>query len=283
VFQSVPLVLTLVLLGGAVARAQTAPARESHRRSVTLTGSPLEARIATGIRTLLVFGVPIRAEAVEVDSAQIQIVDSGKRSIIIEPLSEPLPGEHWTVRVPLADGKAPRLVEFALVAHPSEVDAELDVARAEEPNTVCQAECAPCSAMPAADAIISGLINRKGVQTQEFNGPWSTASVFGSIVGVSYCAADWVLVDVEIRLPPRHAAWRPSGATMTSKTGEVRVRGVRVEPSKADAEEVRVLAEMDAPPPGAGLEFTLDLNGPEGEPAFAIPHVMLPPAKEPKP
>jgi uncharacterized protein (TIGR02268 family) len=231
----------------------------------------------------LVFGVPIRAEAVEVDSAQIQIVDSGKRSIIIEPLSEPQAGEHWTVRVPLADGKAPRLAEFALVAHPSEVDAELDVTRAEGPDTVLQAECAPCSAMTAMDAVVSGLIDKNGVQTQQFKTPMGTASGFVLIGGVSYRAAGWVLVDVGIRLPSRHAAWKPTGATMTSKSGEVRVRAVRVEPSTTDAEVVRVLAEMDTPPPDAGLEFTLHLSGPEGAPSFSIPDVTLPPIKELKP
>jgi uncharacterized protein (TIGR02268 family) len=209
VFQSAPLALALVLLAGAVARAQTAPTREPRRRSVTLTGVPLEVRIATGSRTFLVFGVPIRGQAVEVDRARIKVVDAGKVSLVIEPLSEPGPGERWTLSVPLADGQVPEVAEFTLVAHPSEVDAEIDVARAGKQDTACQPECAPCAGVSAVDVIASGLINKRGVQTAEFSGFEDSATGFESQSGVSYRAAKWVLVEVEITPPPRHAAWTP--------------------------------------------------------------------------
>jgi hypothetical protein len=70
---------------------------------------------------------------------------------------------------------------------------------------------------------------------------------------------------------------------LTSKTGEARVRAVKVKPGKQSPQAVRVLVETDVPPDSAGLEFTLHLNGPEGAPSFSIPTVKLPPAKEPKP
>jgi hypothetical protein len=123
------LALGLCLLGGALAHAQPAPSREPRRRSVTVTGSPVEVRIETGTRTVFVFAVPIRGEAVEVDRARIQVVDTGGRSLIIEALDEPRAGERWPLRVPLADGRATAWAEFALVAHPSEVDTEIEVAR----------------------------------------------------------------------------------------------------------------------------------------------------------
>jgi uncharacterized protein (TIGR02268 family) len=276
------LALALFLLGGTLAQAQPAPTREPRRRSVTLTGSPLEARIATGIRTFLVFSVPIRGKAVEVDPKRIKVVASGDEILAIEPLSEPRPGERWTLRVPLADGKAPDVAEFSLVVHPSEVDTEIDVARREESPTACPT-CAPCAAMNPADAIASEFIGKDGVQTRELRGFTDSASGFEWKEGVTYRAAGWVLVDVEIIPPPGHPAWRPTGATLLSKTGEARARAVKVAPGRNSPGAVRVLVTTDPPPPSAGLEFTLHLNGADGAPSFSIPSVTLPPAKEPKP
>jgi uncharacterized protein (TIGR02268 family) len=275
------LALVLLLLGGTLAQAQTAPTREPRRRSITLTGAPVEAHIATGIRTFLVFSVPIRGKGVEVDPQRIKVVALGDVILAIEPLSEPRPGERWTLRVPLADGKAPDVAEFSLVAHPAEVDTEIDVARREESPPACPT-CAPCAAMNPADAIASEFISTDGVQTRELRGFTDAASGFESKEGVTYRAKGWVLVDVEIISPPGHPAWRPAGAALTSKTGEARVRGVKVAPGK-NPNAVRVLVTTDPPPQSAGLKFTLHLNGADGAPSFAIPAVTLPPAKEPKP
>jgi uncharacterized protein (TIGR02268 family) len=275
------LALVLFLLGGTLAQAQPAPTREPRRRSVTLTGAPLEARIATGVRTFLVFSVPIQGKAVEVDPKLIKVVDAGAVILAIEPLSEPRPGERWTLRVPLADGKAPDVAEFSLVAYPSEVDTEIDVARREESPTACPT-CAPCAAMDPADAIASGFISKDGVQTRELRNFTDAASGFASQDGVTYRAEDWVLVDVQIIPPPGHPAWRPTGATLTSKTGEARVRAVKVAPGRKP-NAVRVLVTTDVPPSSGGLEFTLHLNGADGAPSFSIPAVTLPPAQETKP
>ena len=269
----------LFLLGGTLAHAQPAPPREPHRRSVTLSGAPVEARIATGIRTFFVFAGPIRGQAIEVDRAQIKVVDTGEHSLIIEPLSEPRAGEHWTLRVPLADGQEPEFAEFALISHPSEVDTELEIARPEQPDTACQTACTPCAAMSAADAVAAGLFEKHGVQTGKVDPFKDDESGFSSRAGVSYRAKSWVLVDVEILLPPGHLAWRPTAATLTSKTGEARVRAVKVEPNTQHSEQVRVLVETDAPPPSAGLDFALLLHGPEGAPSLLIPKVKLPPAQ----
>jgi hypothetical protein len=243
---------------------------------------PIEARIATGSHTLLVFGVPIQGQAAEVDRTRIKVVDAGEVTLVIEPLSEPRSGERWTLRVPLADGKAPSVAEFALVAHPSEVDAEIDVARAEKPGTASPPACAPCAPMSAAAAITSGIIDEHGVQTSTFLSFKDSVSGFESEPGVSYRAASWVLVDVAIVRPPRHSAWRPARATLTSKSGEARMRAVRVEPDTLRPGRGRVLVETDVPPPSAGLEFTLHLHGAAGAPSFSIPLVNLPPAKESK-
>jgi uncharacterized protein (TIGR02268 family) len=229
-----------------------------------------------------VFGVPIQGDAVEVDKSRIKIVDAGKRSIIIEPLNEPRPGEHWTLRVPLADGKAPTLAEFALVAHPSEVDTEIDVSRPKEKEAACQTACAPCAALSPADAVTSGLFDDAGVQPGRVDAVEHSSGGFKSYPGMIYRAMRWVLVDVQIIPPPEYPTWRPTGATLTSKGGEARVRAVKVQPGDFPG-TVRVLVETDVPPPSAGLQFALNLHGPEGAPFFSIPKVDLPPAKERKP
>jgi hypothetical protein len=260
------------------------PSREPRRRSVTVTTSPAEVRIATGARAYFVFGVSIEGNAVEVDPTRIKVVDTGPRSLIIEALSQPRPGERWPMRVPLADGKSPALAEFALVSHPSEVDTEIEVARSAPPETACQTACAPCPAMTATAAIVSGFIDTNGVQTAKVLGFTDTASGFELTGGFSYRAGTWALVDVEIIPRPGRPQLRPTGATLKSKTGEARVRAVKVEPSKLHpGEALRVLVETDAPPSSAGLEFTLHLHGAEGAPSFSIPTVTLPPAKERKP
>jgi uncharacterized protein (TIGR02268 family) len=218
---------------------------------------------------------------VEVDPTRIKVVASGDAILAFEPLSEPRPGERWTLRVPLADGKAPEVAEFSLVAHASEVDTEIDVARPEELPAACPT-CAPCAALNPADAIASEFIEKDGVQTREFLDVTDAASGFASKGGVTYRAARWVLVDVEIIRLPGHPPWTPAGATLTSKTGEARVRALKVEPGKKP-NTVRVLVTADPPPSSAGLDFTLHLNGAQGAPSFSIPAVTLPPAKEPKP
>lgn len=283
-----PITLALVpfLLGAPLAQAPEEPAaREARRRSVTWAGRPLEVRIATGVRTVLVFAAPVQGKAVEVDRTRIQVVDTGERSIILEPLSEPRPGERWTLRVPWAEGRTPDAAEFALVAHPSEVDAELDIARLQVPAPACPAQtaCAPCTAMSAADAIASGLVDLDGVRALVLKPFKGAASGFESTEGVSYRASTWVLMDVQIIRPPQHLAWSPVDATLTGKAGEVRVRAIKIEPNKTFPERVRLLVETDVPPPSAGLELTLHLNGPTGAPSFSIPNVTLPPAKRSQP
>jgi hypothetical protein len=136
--------------------------------------------------------------------------------------------------------------------------------------------------MNPADAIASEFIGVDGVGTRAFHSFTDAANGFVSNRGVAYRAADWVLVDVEIIPPPGHPAWRPTGATLTSKTGVAQVRGVKVAPGK-NPNAVRVLVTTDPPPPSAGLKFTLHLSGAEGAPSFSIPAVTLPPTKEPQP
>ncbi len=76
------------------------------------------------------------------------------------------------------------------------------------------------------------FIDKDGVGTRQFFTFTDAASGFQSKGGVTYRAAGWVLVDVEIIRLPGHPPWRPTGATLTSKTGEARVRAVKGAPEE---------------------------------------------------
>jgi len=285
VCQPITLVLALALLLGTAARAQPSPAREQRQRSITVTGSPAdpppEIHVAKGVATLLRFKSQLNRDAVDVDGRSSRItVDVGDGSIILEPLSDLGVAERLVVSAPFADGQ--RAV-FVLVSSPSEVDTRVDVIRREPPDIACQAPAAPCAAVSPADAVTSGLLDKQGVQTGVVPSFNDAASGFQSREGVSYRAGNWVLVDMEIIPPPRHPAWRPTGATLKGKTGAVRVRAVKVEPGMVfPGEGVRVFVETDVPSPSAGHEFVLRLDGGDDAPSFSIPSVTLPPALEGK-
>ena len=283
--QPTTLVLAFVLLLGMKARAQPSPAREQRQRSITVTENPADPRseihVAKGVATLLRFKPQINRDAVEVDGRGTRItVDAGDSSIILEPLIDLGPTERLALRVPFADGQQ---AVFSLASHASEVDTRVDVIRREPPATVCQALTAPCAAVTPTDAVTSGLIDERGVQTGAVPGFSDTVSGFESQDGVFYRAGNWVLVEVEIIPPPGYPAWRPTRATLTSKTGTAPVRALMVAPSKQyPGKGVRVFVETDVPSPRAGPEFVLQLHGGDEAPSFSIPTVNLPLAKEDK-
>jgi uncharacterized protein (TIGR02268 family) len=280
------LALAVALLLGAAARAEAAPSRTKRDRPVAVTvntAEPLpELHVAPDVPTVLLFPADIRTKTLTVDQSRIRVRDVGQSSIIVQAVDDYRADERQELEVFFADGRAPARAAFVLVMDPAEVDTRIDVERRELPNGACPAE-EPRTTMSAVDAIASGVIDKDGVLTRQVEGFQDAASGFDSKAGVSYRARTWVLVDVEIIPPPRYPSWRPSGATLTSKRGEARVRTVKVEPSESELGAVRVLVETDVPPPSLGLEFTLHLNGPEGAPSFSIPTVKLPPAKESKP
>lgn len=282
----VRLALAVALLLGAAARAEAAPSRMKRDRPVAVTVNPAEPlpeiHVAPDVPTVLLFPADIQKKTITVDQSRIRVRDAGASSIIVQAVEDYRPDERHELEVFFADGKVPARAAFALVMDPVEVDTRIDVERPEPTNAACPA-CEPHAAMSPVDAVASGLIDKDGVGTQKFKDVQDAASGFASKDGVSYRAKTWVLVAVQIIRLPGHPPWRPSGASLTSKSGEARVKTVKVEPSKADSAALRVLVETDVPPPSLGLEFTLHLSGLEGAPSFSIPTVMLPPAKEPKP
>lgn len=288
-FQSAPLAVALVLLAGTAARAQ-ATAREPRQRTVTVTGNPAEpphdVHVSDERPTVFLFGSEIRKKSVRVDTTRIRVVDAGEQSWLlmvqaVSPLGE---GERHELEVEFADGKAPARAVFALVGHPSDVDAFVTVARQQPAAPACPAEVRAAVRAPE-DLLLLGYMGESGVPTGEIPQVRDKAHGLESGGGVAYRGKGWLMFQVAIRNMRGPQPWVPTEATLTSKTGEkLRGRVVREEQGEPKpGKGVRVLVVTDEPPESAGLVFILEVSGPDGR-SLAFPPVTIPaPArKEPK-
>ncbi len=285
-FQSAPLVVALVLLAGTVARAQ-ATAREPRQRTVTVTSNPAEppheVHVSHEAPTGFLFGSDLRKKSVRVDASRIRVLDEGARSIIVQTVKPLEEGERQELEVEFADGKAPARAVFALVAHASDVDALVTVARQEPAVPTCLAEVRAGVRGPE-DFLLLGYMGESGVPTAKIPPVTDDAHGFESLKGVAYRGKGWLMFQVEIRNMRGPQPWVPTEATLTIKTGEkLRGRVVLEERRKpAPGKPVRVLVVTEEPPASAGLVFILEVSGADGR-TLAIPEVKIPAlAKEPK-
>ena len=119
-----------------MSRAQPAPGLAHRQRSLSVTGLPADSvpkvRGAQGVGITFHFDGPILEEAVRVDAARVRVVDVGRRSLLVEPLTVPRADPPTQVSVRYADGQ-PRSATFAIVPHPSEVDTWVEVTRPTQP------------------------------------------------------------------------------------------------------------------------------------------------------
>ncbi|WP_224360283.1 DUF2381 family protein [Hyalangium versicolor] len=278
-FQSAPLAVALVLLAGTGARAQ-ATAREPRQRTVTVTGNPAEPpheiRVSHETPTAFLFGSDIRKKSLRVDAARIRVLDEGARSIIVQAVKPLEDGERQELEVQFADDKAPVRAVFALVAHASDVDAFVTVARQEPAAPACPAEVRAGARGPE-DFLLLGYMDGRGVPTAGIGVTKGAAHGLESTRGVVYRGKGWLMFQVGIRDMRGPQPWVPTEATLTSKTGEkLQGRVVLEEQGEtAPGERVRVLVVTEEPPPSAGLVFILELSGADGR-TLAIPEVKLP-------
>jgi uncharacterized protein (TIGR02268 family) len=287
-FQSAPLAVALVLLAGTAARAQ-ATARESRQRTVTVTGNPAEppheVHVSDETPTVFLFGSEIRKKSVRVDSTRIRVVDTGEQSrlLMVQAVSPLGQGERHELEVEFTDGKAPARAAFALVAHPSDVDAFVTVARQQPAAPACPAEVRAGVSGPE-DFLLLGYMGKSGVPTAPIEPRKDAAQGFTSREGVAYRGKGWLMFQVAILNLRGPQPWVPTEATLTSKTGE-KLRGRVVlenQGEPAPGEPVRVLVVTEEPPASAGLAFTLEVSGADAR-SLAFPPVKLPaPAEESK-
>ncbi|HEX8698355.1 MAG TPA: DUF2381 family protein, partial [Myxococcaceae bacterium] len=233
-FQSALLAIALVLLAGTAARAQ-ATARESRQRTVTVTGNPAEpphpVHVSDETPTVFLFGSEIRKNAVRVDTTRIRVVDTGEQSrlLMVQAVSPRKEGERHELEVEFTDGKAPARAVFALVAHPSDVDTLINVARHQPAAPDCPAEVRAEVRAPE-DLLLLGYMGESGVPTAKIPQVNDDAHGLESVQGVAYRGKGWLMFQVVIRNLRGPQPWVPTEATLTSKTGEkLRGRVVREE------------------------------------------------------
>ena len=279
------LALALVLFGaGAGAQPSLGPALR--KRSLTLTSGPSEplpeVRGAQGVGITFHFDGPILEESVKVDEDRVRVVDVGKRSLLVEPLTAPRADAPTQVSVRYADGE-PRRATFAIVPHPSEVDTWVEVTRPPQPpGEACQARLdalnARCDVRSPTAFRRSGLLNHQGIQVRTFKrGEDNSAGDFVVFGGVSFLGQEWALVEVNLR----NEGGKPRAPRVTALKGQdgqpVLVRSVTEEPKElSPGQRGTVWIETEVPPASAGVGFTLEVSEPDGR-SLQVFSVELPP------
>jgi len=177
--------------------------------------------------------------------------------------------EGRTTRFQVVDvGGSPAYATFWLVSHPALVDKEVEVVRRLRTPEVMDAEPARCEVNGPAMLVLSGLLDRGGVQVTEFQGrvPPENKSGLTSGWGTGYRATGWVVIAVSVRNLPGQKSWAPGSAHLVSAEGWVgRGRLVQLQGTSQlqPGESGLVVVEVDAPPSGQG-PFRLELLDAEG-------------------
>lgn len=279
--QPARLALVLAVLWGAAARGEPPlSSRAKRERPVAVVANrdePLpEIHVATDSPTLLFFPVDIQPTTLTVDESRIRVLDTGKRSIIVQAAPDYRLEERHELAVFFADGQAPARAAFVLVMDPAEVDSRIDVQRPELPTGPCPAEVQRADPQPE-DFVLRGYVTRRGVPTTVVKKIEDSGQGFSSDPGVTYRGNGWVIVDVKIVNLPGRSPWTPSGVVLKARGGAIlRARLVTdVKGAVAPGNAVRVLAVLDAEPPSGDVVVALEVLGDDGR-SFVIPRVPLP-------
>ncbi len=254
--------------------------RAKRERPVAVVGNPdeplPEIRVAPDSLTLLWFPADIQPTTLTVDESRIRVLDTGKRSIIVQAAADFRADERHEIAVFFADGQAPARAAFVLVMDPAEVDSRIDVQRPEPPTGPCPADVQRADPRPE-DFVLLGYVSDRGVQTAVIGKAIDSEQGFSSDPGVSYRGNGWVLADLWIRNLPGRPPWTPRDVVLRGKGGTV-LHGRVVTNAKgavAPGDTVRVLGVFKEPPASAGLVVALEVLGDDGR-SFVIPRVTLP-------
>jgi uncharacterized protein (TIGR02268 family) len=281
---SILLALAILFFVGASA-AQPAPARTLRQRGVTVAGSGAPApqvRLAPDTHTLLLFDADIDKDSVVLDATRVRVVDAGARSLVLQLLVKLGDRERLWLRVRFRDGAAPEEAVLALVSHPSEADALVDVTRHAQPLATCQAELeesqARCNAGTLADLAASGVLDDRGIFTDKLTvrtthklGPAPTG-------GWIHAGPGWFVLAVRLRHPPSERPWafQEAGLTPTRGEGRFTARIVRVKRTAPETESLVVVEVASSEAPAAS-EYTLSLTEVPGAQPLMTLTVEIPP------
>lgn len=237
--------------------------------------------MAANVATYLRFDAPIDKDSVEVEgrAARFRLVDPGERTLTLEPAVEPGAGEKLRVRVRYKDGASPGYATLALVSHPTRVDKEVEVVRRPRTPEAREAASARCETGGPAGLVLSGQLDRAGIQTKDFRGRAAPGNKSGLTMGEGtvYRATLWSVVAVRIANLPGQKPWVPGSARLFSAEGTpVRVRLVQLQEKSQlqPGESGDVVVEADAPLSRGGL-FRLELLDAEGGRLLPIDDVKL--------
>ncbi|NOK13920.1 DUF2381 family protein [Corallococcus exercitus] len=254
-------VLSLLLLGANALGQESSRGRELTRRKVTLSrhtaDMPVELHVAPDYLTTLEFDSPV-------DRAGVKLADSGGRFVLFEvgtrlvtlkPANDLPPGERVLLTVPFADDRVPSSAAFALAAHPSEVDVQVQVARLPRTAEAVQAELdevrAACASNEAelevlrrrgtvegpAGMILAGLLGPVGITARRIKAASMRGDDLNSEDIITYQGPGWAALSLEV-VNTGATPWTPVEATLSLANGgrprdlPVRMREARIEPGK---------------------------------------------------
>jgi uncharacterized protein (TIGR02268 family) len=237
-------------------------------------------RVAAGIATTLVFDAPIDRASVEVEgrATRFRLVDPGERTLFLEPLVAPRDGERLVVRVRYKDGVFPAYATFALVSHPAQVDTRVDVVRHQRTPEMLEVALAQCEAAGPTRLVLSGQLDRNGVQAKEFlvKPPPGNKSGLAAGRGTGYRATGWALVAVPVSNLPGQKPWAPGSARLFSAEGTpVGVRQVSMEKPQLQPGETALVVVETAPHSSSKSPYRLELLDTEGGRLLPIHDVMF--------
>jgi uncharacterized protein (TIGR02268 family) len=220
----------------------------------------------------------------EGEGTRIRLVDTGDKSVTVEPLVE-LGNERTLLRVRFVDGAAPAETTLALISDLAQVDSHVRVSRraqsAEELEaklTEVRARCeaqgadlaelrARCEANGLVALVLAGLLGQDDLKNARFIGLGAQERGASGLVvkgeGWVKVAPKWMLLTVRVRNEHGQPPWSPDKVTLRStKTNEaVGVRVARMDrPRLGPDEEGLVAVEAEPPSAATGERFRLELS-----------------------
>ena len=177
------------------------------------------------------------------------------------------------------DGATPAYATLALVTHPTSVDKEVGVVRRPRTLEVLEAKLAQYEANGPAMLVLSGQLDREGVQATEFQGRAAPNNKSGlsSGNGMGYLATRWAVVAVLVTNLTGQKPWAPGSARLFHADGTpLRVRLVQLQGRSQlqPGESGLVVVEADAPISSKG-PFRLELVDVEGGRLLPIHDVVF--------
>jgi uncharacterized protein (TIGR02268 family) len=223
-----------------------------------------ELHLAPGYTTTLTFNTALAPGGVELEGSRVRwaLVELGAPTLVLQPAVELAAGERLALTVRYADGQVPASTTFALVSHPSEVDAQVRVVRrplSEELLKAEQAARARCEAGGLAGPILSGVVGEGGVTAVRLQEEllWEGLGRAANTSPLLYRAGRRMAVAVPVRNPEGLPPWVPAEARLTWLS----VEGQPVGPPR----KLPVHMLTGALAPGASGEVVVEWDLPAGQ------------------